>query len=783
MKFFKRMIFITFLSLICVSCKSSSGAGEGFSGSDSPAPNPIQAPTYTISLSSPLINTSVNLAGPASLTVSGLCDTYTGNMFIFVSTSQVASIPCNTGSFSTSLSTGLLGQGSNTIYAYTSDLNSSASVVVNKDTVIPSLTISTPSTINSGNQNNYFLAGTCSDDGQVISGTLDVIPFTATCSSGSWISPGLNASILTDNTYTITVSMNDSVGNSSGNIVDTVLKDTTANVPIISFQTPSIGYGNLGSVTFRISNISSGDTIRSYSGVGCTSFIKQEISGATTYDMSFTNSSEGTFLFYFEVIDSGMNSSGCLGPYSFVEDQTSPNDPLTVTMTSPGDGESTSDSTPLVSGTVNSVDEGATVELFNDASCTNNIGQDTVTSSAFNVQGSLPIDGSANGFNQMYLKITDLAGNIGLCYDTGLGYTLGGGGLATLPKIAMVGATSNTYVISLADNNTITHKPVGGGSVDLGTYQTGEIVPTFTVDQGDIIESTEASYAITEGFGTAPWASEAYAGTTFSTYISRYGQYQPKVYVAAVQDDCFVQILQNGNVVDFANVTKDTIHEFTLTLTNNQAFQVIATKNINVYFVSRNSSTATYTRDARVLTPSATDIVGFSGYITVDEDSTSGNYYLQNGTTGAVNLNKVQALDLGGSTQASINRATRVVMDKPAALTQIADQDGLNAAPHLPVTMMATNFGIPRAADYVSFISLQAGTMEVFNPSGVSQGVFNLTRTTSTPSETPFSYRYRPGVNISAGHTFVCSVPCYAVYDDRGPGADDDETIMMGYTP
>ncbi len=740
----------------------------------------------TISISTPATTQEMNVGtGITNVPVTGTCD-FTGTIDIYNNSNKISSIICEDQSFSTVIGLNQFNQGENIIkfeYAINSR-KTSDSFIVNVDTQIPTTTIDAPNTINQANETSYIAQGSCSENGRAVSGSIDQITFSTTCSNNRWVSSSVDLSFLVDNTYVITTNTTDANGNNSASTTANVIKDTVTPLPGITYVTPASGFGNAGSVTFKVSSILNGDIIHVYDDSACTNEISNETSTGTSKNISLITTIEATYIYYF-VVESGGNFTSCLGPKSYVEDKTAPSAPLTISLTNPANGSQSNNSAPSFTGTTPTSEENATVSIYTNNTCTNKIGDGTVSNGSFDVIGTLPIDGSAVGINSFYVDIIDLAGNKSSCFDPSLSYELQGAGLATLPKLAMVGSNSPTMAISLEDNNTITHIETNGTENILGTFNKGDIVPTFNVDQGDRIESTGACYAITQGYGTAGWASEAYAGSVFTTYISRYGQFYPRIYIASVEGNAYVQLKQNNVTVAIANVAKNTIHEFNTTQDfqlANAALTIVSTKKINVYFVSRSSNASTYDKDARVLTPAANDIIGFAGYITSAFDTTSGTLYEQDGSNSSFTISTNQVKNSPATMVSGDARyATIVKADKPIALTQIADSNGINASPSLPLTMLSTIYGIPRNAAYVSFMAPSAGSVKVYNPSGSLVNTYALTRTSGDP-EAPFAYKYDPGT-VNAGHTFECTTPCYAMYDDVGPGADSDETLMIGYTP
>jgi hypothetical protein len=764
--------------------------------------------TSTIDSISPVMSfntlSNINLSNSGAYSFSGNCSENGENVSVDIG-GVTTSTTCSAGSFTVSSLNVSGASESLTLSISATQLDTFGnSTTINsnlvKDTIIPTVTIDTPAMISQISESFYTVSGTCSEDGRPVSGLVDVIPYSTTCNSGTWIQSGINLSFLADGTYSVTAVTTDAVSNSSTTASDNAIKNTTIALPSINFTNPVSGYGNSNSVTIQIGSIANGHTVSAYSDNTCSTLIRSEVSTGTTHDMTFTNGAEGVYSYYFTITDLVPNTTSCLGPKVYNEDQTAPTSPLTVTMNSPGDGETSNDSTPIFAGTINASEEGATITVYRDVGCSDSIGQGTVSSGAFNVLTSLAVDGTHNGLNQFFLKVEDKASNVSACFSSGLSFTLSGGGLATLPKLAMVGNNSPSQLVSLEDANQITwtRRQDPGNPIDLGIVNAGQVIDiedpsnsAIKVDYGDKIESTKACYVVTQGYGTAPWASEAYAGTKFTSYQYRYGGNSPKVYVAAISSTSFVQILQDTDgdtildVVDYFNIPAGTVHEFTVNLVDGRPWQVVSTQNVNVYYLG-SSNGSTYDKDARVLTPAANDVIGYSFYITSIENNTKIDAYRNdNNIHYDTTINVNESVNAGRTLKSSLDRwATRVIADKPVSMLQIADQDGINATPSLPVNMLATHYGIPRAADYIGIIAIVAGTtITVTAPDGSDKGTFSLARNASANALAPYSYKYTDGGSIAAGTRIACSNPCFMIYDDEGPGADEDETIMMGFTP
>lgn len=753
-------------------------------------------PNYSLQLTSPINNQNFSTTSSSTFNVEGLC-LENGVISINLNLVSYSTTSCSNGSFSITMNTVDLIEGINTITANYNVSQLNSVVVITKDTTAPTLDIGV-NPINQSNQSVYTVLGTCNENGAIIAGDISGIPFTANCDGSNFSSSLINVSFLPEGSQTISAAITDSIGNESVIDTETVVKDTTTPLPTFAFSNPANGFGNIGTVDILVTNIANGDDINTYTDSSCSGgILLTETSLGISHNYTLTTGAEGAYTYYFTV----PNQAGatCFGPLIFIEDLTDPTEPTTITMSSPNDGESSSDATPIFSGTIPSSEDGTEVQIFNNDTCSGSyIGNSNIQQDEFTVGASLALDGTDNGFNEFYAKLVDKAGNEGDCYATNLSYTLESTGLANLPKLAMVGVDSETKLISLEDNNDITwiRKSDPNNPITFGPLSEGEVIfienpsaPAEKVNAGDIIESTGATYVVTAGFGTAPWASEAYSGKIFTSYQYRYGS-DSKIYITSLVADSFVQIKQDTDddgildTVNFATVQKNEIVEFNPILDNGKPFQIVSDNNINVYYVSSANGT-TFDRDARVLTPAANDIIGFSWFITsVENDTQVDAYRHQTGKSFSSNdLDINEVLDVERTLKSNlINFATRVIADKPVSMLQIADQDGLNASPSLPLTMLATHFGIPANADYIGIIAPISGNYYYTLPGNAEVGPIALTAPGNTDPDAPYAGFFNNGGLVPAGTLIRCDTPCFMIYDDEELG-DEDETLMMGFSP
>ncbi len=185
----------------------------------------------------------INIANANNYTVSGLCSendekvTLTG----FVN----AQVPCSGGAFTINANTSSVSDGATaTITAMISDKagNSStpASASTTKDVTAPTVTINMSSTINSGNQANFPLSGTCSENGRSVSlsGGLNT---TADCNSGVW-NINFDFTAFDDGNIAVHAIQSDDAGNTSSLASRILIKST--GLPVVTIDPMIINMAN-----------------------------------------------------------------------------------------------------------------------------------------------------------------------------------------------------------------------------------------------------------------------------------------------------------------------------------------------------------------------------------------------------------------------------------------------------------------------------------------------------------------------------------------------------------
>lgn len=193
-------------------------------------------PVVTVS-STPVINA----ANQASYSVSGTCSA--NGQPVTVSIGSVStSANCSGGAWSVSgVNVSGVGDGSVTVTASqtVSGQTGSGSRLTTKDTVPPTVAVTSAASITAANQSSYGASGTCSENGLAVSvgiGSITVVPSPA-CSGGAWSVSGVDVSGLPAGPVTITASQTDAAGN-TGSGARTVTKDLAASAVTVTAAPP-----------------------------------------------------------------------------------------------------------------------------------------------------------------------------------------------------------------------------------------------------------------------------------------------------------------------------------------------------------------------------------------------------------------------------------------------------------------------------------------------------------------------------------------------------------------
>ena len=223
---------------------------------------------------------------------------------------------------------------------------------------------------------------------------------------------------------TLQITYNDGVTSQISN------RDMTAfgyedNTTLALFN-PLTSPGNDTTPTIRVNNVVAGVDVRLFSDAGCSSQVSLDTAAGATVDQTSSILADNTYEFHVRVEDDYGNLSACsTNSVTYVLDTVSPNPALwTWGMVSPADGTESSDNTPQVSATFVTGENGTTIQVYDEASCTNNVGSPVVVAaSAANFTDISYLTNGADDGNKLYYAIaTDTAGNASACTTTSLDY-------------------------------------------------------------------------------------------------------------------------------------------------------------------------------------------------------------------------------------------------------------------------------------------------------------------------------------------------------------------------
>ncbi|MGE8494367.1 beta strand repeat-containing protein [Comamonas sp.] len=183
---------------------------------------------------------AITAANQSAYTVSGTCTVDGSNVAVLVG-SVAASAPCSGGSWtSAGLDVSGLPDGSVTVTASQTagGLTGSGSLVTAKDTagVAPSVSITSAAAITAANQSAYVVSGTCSVNGTDVSVLVGQVAAAAPCSSGTWVTAGMDVSGLPAGAVTVMASQ--TAGSQTGSVSLVINKEPVGIVPVVAITLP-----------------------------------------------------------------------------------------------------------------------------------------------------------------------------------------------------------------------------------------------------------------------------------------------------------------------------------------------------------------------------------------------------------------------------------------------------------------------------------------------------------------------------------------------------------------
>ena len=199
-----------------------------------------------VAITTPADASYINIANDsATFTVSGTCDEAGQTVNILVDATNATSqsgFVCDGTNFTGTIDTTGLAEGARAFTAELDDGNgnvgTSGANNVTKDTIAPTLAITSAPDITTTNDNAYDLSGTCDETSGTVNINVGISATTAICNGSTWSVTGLDVSANSDNpALSITADLDDAVGNPATQATDSVVKDATA--PLVAITTPA----------------------------------------------------------------------------------------------------------------------------------------------------------------------------------------------------------------------------------------------------------------------------------------------------------------------------------------------------------------------------------------------------------------------------------------------------------------------------------------------------------------------------------------------------------------
>lgn len=193
---------------------------------------------------------SITQSNHTAYAISGTCSE-NGRIVSAVLGSISVSSNCSGGFWSTSV-IDVSGESDSTSFPITADHENTsgvaaiqASLTVVKDTMAPTVIISSAPSITVENQTSYMISGTCSENGRTVAVYIDSLNFNPSCTSGAWTTGFVDVSSLSDGSAIPVTADHDNASSTSALqataiIVKSTLTPTVSNLSVASSLTSSV---------------------------------------------------------------------------------------------------------------------------------------------------------------------------------------------------------------------------------------------------------------------------------------------------------------------------------------------------------------------------------------------------------------------------------------------------------------------------------------------------------------------------------------------------------------
>lgn len=549
-------------------------------------------PTVAIT-SAPVINN----ANKSAYVVSGTCSENSRTVTVLVG--SVSGTPnCSSNTWTTTLNvTSVADGGAISVTANHSDAAGNnatqASTTVLKDTVNPTVAITSSPVINSANATAYTVSGTCTENGQVVAVSVGGVIGSPACSGGAWSST-LNVSGLTDGTITITANHTDAAGNNATQASTTVNKTTT--LPTVSISAPvAINNTNKSSypiggtcsvngqpVTVSVGGISgtpncSGgawSTILNVSGLADsgTVAITADHSDGVGNDAIQATASVVKDTFIPTVAISSSPSINNANKATYTVSGTCSEDTRTVTLNVGGVGGSGTCNTGAWSATVNvtSVGDGGSVSVTaNHTDAAGNSATQastTVLKDTSDPTVAITNPGAINNINKSAFTVT------GSCSENSRTVTVSVGGVNGTPTCTSNAWSATLDVSGLSDSGTVSitanHSDLAGNPASQASLSVVKdtVIPTVAITSSPVInDANKANYTVSGTCSENTRLVSVNVGGVIGTIACSAGIWSRNLNVTSVSDSGSVAVTAdhtdaagNNATQATASVVKDT---------------------------------------------------------------------------------------------------------------------------------------------------------------------------------------------------------------------------------
>ncbi len=639
-----------------------------------------------------------------------------------------------------------------------------------KNTSTPIVTISPVSPITSLNVTDYLIEGTCSENNQIVTVSIDSLTLTPNCTSGYWSTGYIDVSGIPDSvSVSITADHQSSPGEFALSASTSVVKDLSMSTVSIT-SAPDINISNQFSYTISgscsetdetvdidIGSIEHVETCRAGSWVLNSidvSFLEDEHHIMVSARHGDLSGDEGAFAAGFVSKETLTPTVSELSLAQALDDKAE----LVWSLEDPG-GYTVSDY--LISYRI----KGTNVWLlYNDGLSTNATAWVTglIPATFYEFRVALIYDASKLSSWSNVIRVETKPSNPLFSEYTAMN----------------VGGADSSSVVAFEDNTRVTLN----GS-DLVTLDKGE-THVFTSAQYDIIDADKPIF--TSGRlgpndagrrgANMVWIPASWASRSFSFNATRYNSQRLEIFPV----ESGIITVKSGNTVLATTTLTAGVGDF-LEWSTYGSYQVSSTGMVLLYHYSSGSGSFV---DPKPLLPSSKKIIGFpsrSMRLTSFFDGTNYTAVHSNDISISSALNKADSIRInpeGSITSLYQSDSLLVTADKKVSGASYADSNGYSASVFLPVSKMKKTYALNADAEYLAFASTKPGVIRVLDPNNDVIAIGTLNKAGSMPGS-PYKTRFG---NLPAGTRIFSTVPMAGWYQPSGYLASmrHDETVLYG---